>query len=97
MKNCPQCGQSRVGETLKCPDCDVFYSQLDEILYAEQQRIEQNTLQGRLRRIWEADDRWEALREYRREIWVTTPWQTKITLWTVFAFLFVLVFGVLTL
>ena len=97
MKNCPQCGQARVADTLKCPICDVFYSQLDELLYAEQQRIEQNTFKGQLRRIWAAQDRPQALREYLNEVWAVTPWQTKITWWTVFAFLFVLVFGVLTL
>lgn len=97
MKNCPQCGHERVAETYKCPDCDVFYSQLDELLFAEQQRLEAKTLKARLRRVWLADDRRQACDALWAEIWGEAPWQTKVTLWTVFAFIFVLVFGVLTL
>lgn len=96
MKNCPQCGQARVAENFKCPVCDVFYSQLDELLYEEQQRIEARTLKVQLRRVWAAEDKQQALRECLGEHWRETPWQTKVTMVTVFAFIFVLVFGVLT-
>lgn len=97
MKNCPQCGQPRVAETYKCPACEVFYSQLDELLYEEQQRLEARTFKAHLRRIWAAEDKQQALADALHTGWRETPWQTQVTLVTVFAFIFVLVFGVLTL
>lgn len=95
MKNCPQCGQARLGEEFKCPSCDVFYSQLDEILFEEQQRMEKDSFKGRLKVILAADDRKQALREEAGKIWQATPLRTKITLWTLFAFVFALVVTVL--
>ena len=95
MKNCPQCGKPRIGEEFKCPTCDVFYSQLDELLFAEQQRLEQDTLKGHIKNILAAADRKQAVRDELRSIWKATPLKTKITLWTVFVFVFALVTGVL--
>jgi hypothetical protein len=91
MKNCPQCGQPRQGEAFKCPSCQVFYSQLDEILYAEQQRLEKDTLTGRLKIILAAPDRKQALKQQLGEIWRATPLKTKITFISILAFLFALI------
>ncbi|WP_347987567.1 hypothetical protein [Methylomonas sp. AM2-LC] len=95
MRNCPQCGKARKGEEFKCPTCDVFYSKLDELLYEEQQKNEQNTLKGRLKIIFAADNRKQAAVAELTHIWKTTPLKTKITLWTIFAFVFALVVSVL--
>jgi hypothetical protein len=95
MKNCPQCAKPRLGEEFKCPSCDVFYSQLDKLLYEEQQRLEKDTLKGRLKVIWAATDRKQAAKAELHAIWKATPLKTKITLCTVVAFVFVLVTGVL--
>ncbi|MDD1622624.1 MAG: hypothetical protein LUQ11_14200 [Methylococcaceae bacterium] len=95
MKNCPKCGQPRHGEEFKCPQCDVFYSPLDELLYDEQRKLEQNTFKGALKRILAAEDRKQALRDELKTLWKNTPLKTKIALWTIFAFVFVLVVGVL--
>lgn len=94
MKNCPQCGQARLGEEFKCPQCDVFYSQLDELLFEEQQRLEKNTAKGRMKRILAAENRKQALIDELKIIWRQTPLKTKITLLTIFAFVFVLVTGI---
>ena len=91
MKNCPKCGQPRQGEEFKCPSCDVFYSQLDELLFEEQQKLEQNTLKGALKRIRAAEDRKQALRNELKAVWRSMPLKTKIVIWTVIAFLFVLI------
>ncbi|WP_415879291.1 hypothetical protein [Methylomonas sp. TEB] len=91
MKNCPQCGQPRLGEAFKCPSCDVFYSQLDELLYAEQQKQESQTLKGTLKRIRAAEDRSQALGAALKTLWFNTPLKTKIVIWTLIAFVFVLV------
>lgn len=95
MKNCPKCGQPRQGEEFKCPTCNVFYSQLDELLFEEQQKLEQNTLKGAWKRILAADDRKQAFKDELHLVWRNTPLKTKIALWTIFAFVFVLVVGVL--
>lgn len=91
MKNCPQCGKPRQGEEYKCPACDVFYSQLDEILFAEQERLEQNTFKGAVKRIRAAADRKQALKHELASVWRNTPLKTKIVIWSVIAFLFVLI------
>lgn len=91
MKNCPQCGQARQGEAYKCPSCDVFYSQLDELLFEEQERQERNTWKGALKRIYAADDRKQAVTDELKRVWNDTPLKTKITLWTIVAFIFMLV------
>ncbi|ANE54153.1 hypothetical protein [Methylomonas sp. DH-1] len=95
MKNCPQCGQARIGEEFKCPHCDVFYSQLDELLFEEQQRLERDTLAGAVKRIRAASDRKQALKRELAAVWRKTPLRTKIVLWTVVAFLFVLIVPVI--
>lgn len=95
MKNCPQCGQPRQGEAFKCPDCDVFYSQLDEILFAEQQRQEAGSLKARLKRIVAADYHKQAARDEVATLWNETPLTTKITLFTIGAFVFALIVTVL--
>ncbi|MDD4914546.1 MAG: hypothetical protein PHW13_05860 [Methylococcales bacterium] len=95
MKNCPQCGKPRKGDEFKCPECDVFYSQLDEILYEEQLRVEKDTLKGHIKAILAAKDRKQAAIDDLTLIWKNTPLKTKITLWTIFAFVFALVTGVL--
>lgn len=95
MKNCPQCGQARIGEEFKCPRCDVFYSQLDELLFEEQQRLERDTLAGAMKRIRAAADRKQATKQELAAIWRKMPLRTKIVLWTVLAFLFVLIVPVI--
>ena len=93
MKNCPQCGEPRLGEAFKCPSCDVFYSQLDEFLYEEQQELEKHTLNGRLKKILAAENRQQAFWHELGAVWKATPLKTKITLWSIFAFVFALVFA----
>jgi len=91
MKNCPQCGQARQGEEYKCPSCGVFYSQLDELLFEQQERLERDTWKGALKRILAADDRKQAMKDELKLLWHNTPLKTKITLWTIVAFIFMLV------
>ena len=91
MKNCPKCGQPRQGEAFKCPTCDVFYSQLDEILFDDQQKREQNTLKGAWKRIRAAEDSSQACKAELKTLWRNIPLKTKIVIWTVIAFVFVLV------
>lgn len=95
MKNCPKCGQARQGEAFKCPNCDVFYSQLDELLFEEQQKREQHTWKGAWKRLRAAENRKQAAQAEFKSLWKNTPLKTKIALWTIFAFVFVLVTGVL--
>lgn len=91
MKNCPKCGQARQGEEFKCPNCDVFYSQLDELLFEEQEKLERDTLKGALKRIRAAEDSKQAVKDELKLIWRNTPLRTKIVILTIIAFLFVLI------
>ncbi|AEG02444.1 hypothetical protein [Methylomonas methanica] len=91
MKNCPQCGQPRQSEEYKCPTCDVFYPQLDEILFAEQERLERNTYNGAIKRIRAAEDSKQTLRNELKTVWRNTPLKTKIVFGTIVSFVFVLV------
>lgn len=91
MKNCPQCQRPREGEDLKCPICDVFYSELDQMLYEDLQREESKTWKGAWKRVVAAENRRQALIEELRQAWCDTPLKTKIVLLTVAAFVFVLV------
>ncbi|MEY4718569.1 MAG: hypothetical protein RL563_1187 [Pseudomonadota bacterium] len=91
MKNCPQCGQPRQGEAFKCSTCDVFYSQLDELLFEEQQKQEDGTFKGALKRIFAAERRYAAFKQELKAFWRAMPLKTKIVILTVIAFVFVLV------
>lgn len=91
MKNCPQCGQPRQGEEYKCPTCDVFYSELDLLLFEEQERLERDTLKGIWKRVKAADDKKQAAKNEWQALWRKTPLKTKIVIWTVIAFVFVLI------
>lgn len=91
MKNCPKCGQPRQGEEFKCPTCDVFYSQLDEILFEDQQKREQDTLKGAWKRIRMTENKSQAFKSELKTFWRDIPLKTKIVIWTVIAFVFVLV------
>ncbi len=91
MKNCPQCGKLRQGEEYKCPTCNVFYSQLDEILFEDQQKQERNTLKGAIKRIRTAQNSKQVLKDELSILWNNTPLKTKIVIWTIIAFVFVLV------
>jgi uncharacterized membrane protein YvbJ len=94
MKNCPQCGSPRQGEAYICPRCKVFYSKLDEFLYAEQLEREKHSLKGRLKIILNAADRKQALVSEIKVIWEDMPIKSKIIWLTVFTFVFALVFGI---
>jgi uncharacterized Zn finger protein (UPF0148 family) len=88
MTHCPQCGGVRKGEEFKCPQCDVFYSQLDQWLFEEQQQAEYHSWGARLKRIWAAEQRKQAVAREGRLLWRNTPLKTKIVYITVAAFIF---------
>lgn len=69
----------------------MFYSQLDEILFDDEQKRESQTWKGAWKRIQAATDHKQALGDELSSVWRHTPLKTKIVLWTVIAFVFVLV------
>lgn len=94
MKYCPKCGLSRIGEEFKCPKCDIFYSKLDEILFDQQQIKDRNSFKNRLKVIFNAENPKQAFNNEVKLAWQNTPLKTKISLLTIFAFVFALVFGI---
>lgn len=95
MKNCPQCGQPRQGEAYKCPSCDVFYSQLDELLFEDEQKRESQTWKGAWKRVLAAENPRKAVLVELRAVWKRTPLKTKIVLWTIIAFIFMMTMPIL--
>lgn len=95
MNQCPQCGRHREKEEYKCPDCDCFYSQLDEILAAEEAELERRSVKGRLRAVKEADDSIEAFKKEYRRLQENTPLTTKIAIAVSLIFVFALVVSVM--
>ena len=95
MKNCPKCGQPRQGEAYKCQTCDVFYSQLDEILYADQKKQKLTTIEGRLKHAWASKNRRQAVLEELRTSYQQLPLQAKVAIWTIGFFVFALMVSVL--
>lgn len=95
MNICPECGRRREGDEYKCPECDCYYSQLDEILAAEEAELERRSLKGRLRAVREADNSIEAFRNECRRLKENTPLRTKFTLLVIFIFVFALVVSVM--
>jgi uncharacterized membrane protein YvbJ len=95
MNKCPQCGQPRQAEEYRCLKCGCFYSQLDEILAAEQAEQEKHSFKGRLKAIRQAENPQQALLAELRSIKQNTPTQTFVVFAVIFMFIFALIVSVL--
>jgi uncharacterized membrane protein YvbJ len=95
MNKCPQCGQPRQADEYRCLACGCFYSQLDEILAAEEAEIERKSFKGRWKAIRKADNPKQAIIDELRTIRENTPRRTSFTLWVIFVFIFALIVSVL--
>lgn len=95
MNKCPECGHQRAGDEYKCPKCDCFYSQLDEILATEAAETERRSIKGRLKAIKEADNSFVAFKEAFKRLKETTPKRTILTLAVIFIFIFALIVSVM--
>lgn len=95
MNKCPQCGQQRKADEYRCLFCGCFYSQLDEILAAEEAATERKSFKGRLKAIKKADNAKQALMEELHDIRRSTPNKTLFTLFVIFVFIFALIVSVL--
>lgn len=95
MNKCPQCGQQRKADEYRCLSCGCFYSQLDEILAAEEAEKEKTSFKGRLNAIRKANNPKQALSDELRRIRQNTPTKTLFTLVVIFVFIFALMVSVL--
>ena len=95
MNKCPICGQQRRSDEKKCPECDVFYSKIDEFLAEEEARDEQNLFKTRLKRIRTADDWKHALKAELKLIYRELPKGSMFVLYVVIAFVFLMSMAVL--
>lgn len=85
----------RRGDEKKCPECDVFYSKIDEFLAEEEARDEQNLFKTRLQRIRSADDWKQALKAELKLIYQELPKGSMFVLYVVLAFIFLMTMAVL--
>ena len=95
MNNCPECGHQREGDEYKCPKCDCFYSQLDEILATEEEEKESRSLKGRLKSIQKSDDSINAFKQEFNKLKDATTEKALLTLALIFMFVFALVLSVM--
>lgn len=95
MNKCPQCGQQRKADEYRCPTCGCFYSQLDEILAAEEAEKKRKSFIGRLKAIRNAHNHKQALIDELGRVIQSTPNQTLFTFVIIFVFIFALIVSVL--
>lgn len=95
MNKCPQCGQQRKADEYRCLSCGCFFSQLDEILAAEEAEKERKSFKGRLKAIGNAENRKQALIDELNSIRQNTPNQTLFTFVIIFVFIFALFVSVM--
>lgn len=88
MNHCPECGHQRQGEEKKCPECDIFYSKIDEFLAEEKARDEQDAFRTRVKRILAAADRKDAFRQELKSIYQAMPRGSVFVLYVIVAFIF---------
>lgn len=94
MNKCPQCGQRRQADEYRCLACGCFFSQLDEILAAEEEEKQRKSFKGRLKAIKNSEDSWQALSNEFRSVRENTPRRTFLVMLVIFAFVFALMVSV---
>jgi uncharacterized membrane protein YvbJ len=95
MNKCPQCGQQRKADEYRCLVCGCFYSQLDELLAAEEAENERKSVKGRLKAIQNADNPKQAFIHELITLKEHLPRKAAFTLVVVFVFIFALIVSVL--
>ena len=95
MNKCPTCGHPRQGEEKKCPQCDVFYSSIDEFLAEEEEREQRDWLKTRCKRVWAAADKRQALKDEWQAYCATLPRGSGFVVYVIAAFVFALLIMVL--
>lgn len=95
MNECPQCHQPRKAEEYKCPKCDCYYSQLDEILAKEEAEREKKSFKGRFKTAKKSKGSKQAFSDEIDRLREETPLRTKFTLIVICLFVFALVISVM--
>ncbi|NOQ35593.1 MAG: hypothetical protein GQ569_06825 [Methylococcaceae bacterium] len=95
MTKCPQCGNQRNGEEYKCPKCDCYYSELDEILATEKAELEKRSIKGRLNAIRAADDSMAAFKKECLRVKENTPKIALFSLALIVMFIFTMTLSVM--
>ncbi len=95
MNECPQCHQARKAEEYKCPNCDCYYSPLDEILAEEEAERKKDTFKSRFKAAKASNGSMQALSDEVDRLREETPLRTKFTLVVICLFVFALVISVM--
>ena len=95
MTQCPQCNRKRKGEEYKCPECDCFYSPLDEILADEEAEREKRSFMGRFKAIRASDDSKGAFKEEYDRLNKASPYDIGLVLAVILMFIFAMVISVM--
>lgn len=95
MNQCSQCGHQRRKDERKCPQCNLFYSKIDEFLAEEELKDQQNAFKTRVNRVLGATNRKQALFD---ELLVTYQAMPRGSLWILYlvlTFIFALLMAVI--
>ena len=95
MNKCLDCGHEHNGRTIKCPKCGKFYSKIIEIIDEYEAEEELQTLRGRCKRIFKADNAKDALFSEFKLIKAGLTKKGWLALIVIFVFVFALVVSVL--
>jgi len=95
MNHCPQCQRQRQADEYKCPACDCYYSQLDEILATEEAEVYKKSFKGRFQAILHANNSKQALQAEIKNLTTKTPLRTKFTLIVILLFIFAMTISVM--
>jgi hypothetical protein len=95
MNQCTRCGHRRRGLERKCPNCDIFYSQIDAFLEEEDAKELHDTFKARMGRVANATDRKKALYDEWAVFYQSMPRGSTFILYVVMTFVFMLILVVL--
>ncbi|MFU8790435.1 MAG: hypothetical protein ACNA7G_15510 [Methylobacter sp.] len=95
MHKCSFCGHEDYGSEIKCPKCGNFYSKITRLIAEQEAQEELQTLRGRCKKIFNADNVKTALLAELKHISAELTPKGMFALFVIFAFVFALVISVL--
>jgi len=95
MNPCQACGYERKDFDVRCPECGNFYPTLAELIAEEEANEEKHSFRGRCKRILNADDSKQALRDELNQIKAGLSKKGLFTVFLIIAFVFALTLSVL--
>ncbi|MFZ2452145.1 MAG: hypothetical protein WAW36_16665 [Methylovulum miyakonense] len=91
MQKCPSCGYEADKQAMRCPECGSFYSKIIELIEQEAEDEARYRLKSRLRRVFQADNKKQAVKLEFEQLSAGLTLKAKLALWVIFVFVFALI------